>query len=260
MASQSSKWSLSNDFSAIQNPSSVWSYGYREVVTGTFFLLTHLDKDPKGTGIVAWFPVNATWNTNWLGVYYNPNPTAALLVYNSNMTYTAHGVGMHPHSNVGTPSVVRFTAPKDGSYALSLTATHVDDHATNSRTGLYIIHNNLETLWEGEIFGIGASKSYNSPDGGSNIKTNETIDFIVGQGLTGNVNDNINFATTLVTIDINLLTNDATNKQQNSTNQSSQSQQSNDKVSIIALGTTLGFTILAIIIYFFIDITRTECI
>ncbi|CAG8574349.1 26226_t:CDS:2 [Gigaspora margarita] len=222
MASQSSKWSLSNDFSAIQNPSSVWSYGYREVVTGTFFLLTHLDKDPKGTGIVA-----------------------------CNMTYTAHGVGMHPNSKVGTPSVVRFTAPKDGSYALSLTATHVDDHATNSRTGLYIIHNNLETLWEGEIFGIGASKSYNSPDDESNIKTNETIDFIVGQGLTGNVNDNINYVTTLVTIDINLLTNDATTKQQNSTNQSNQSHQPNDKVPIIALGTTLGFTILAIIIYFF---------
>ncbi|KAF0387508.1 pep-cterm domain protein [Gigaspora margarita] len=125
-----------------------------------------LNKDPKGTGMVAWFPENATWDTNWLGVYYNPNPTTTLLVYNSNMTYTAYGVGMHPHSSVATPSVVRFTAPNDGSYALSLTFTHVDDHARNTRTGLYIIHDNLNTLWEGEIFGIGASKSYNSLDCG----------------------------------------------------------------------------------------------
>ncbi|CAG8658542.1 69_t:CDS:1, partial [Gigaspora margarita] len=203
------------------------------------FLFTHLDKDPKGTGMVAWFPENATWDTNWLGVYYNPNPTTTLLVYNSNMTYTAYGVGMHPHSSVGTPSVVRFTAPKDGSYALSLTFTHVDDHARNTRTGLYIIHNNLNTLWEGEIFGIGASKSYNSLDCGIKIKTNETIDLIVGQGLTGSVHDNINFASTLVTIDINLL-------QQNSSNPSSQSSQSNDKIAIIALGASLVFAIIAL--------------
>ncbi|KAF0387507.1 pep-cterm domain protein [Gigaspora margarita] len=171
------------------------------------FLFTHLDKDPKGTGMVAWFPENATWDTNWLGVYYNPNPTTTLLVYNSNMTYTAYGVGMHPHSSVATPSVVRFTAPNDGSYALSLTFTHVDDHARNTRTGLYIIHDNLNTLWEGEIF---------------------------GQDLTGSVHDNINFASTLVTIDINLL-------QQNSPSPSSQSNQSNDKIAIIALGTSLVF-------------------
>ncbi|CAG8739392.1 hypothetical protein C2G38_2149324 [Gigaspora rosea] len=254
MTSQSSTWSLSNDFSTTHNPSSVWSYGYRKVVTGTFVLFTHLDQDPKGTGIVAWFPDDATWNTNWLGVYYNPNPTTTLLVYGSNMTYTAHSVGMHPHGTVGSPSVARFTAPNDGFYTLSLKATHADDHANNSRTGIYIIHNNLEILWEGELFGIGASKSYNSPKDGINIKPNETIDFIVGQGLTGNIVDNINFVTTLITADVNLLTNNTTTKQPNSKNQSNQSSQpsqSNDQVLIIALETALGIIIIAIILYFF---------
>ncbi|CAG8767531.1 5580_t:CDS:1 [Dentiscutata erythropus] len=254
--SSSSTWSLNNDFSAIHNPSSVWSYGYREVVTGKFLLFTHLDQDPRGTGMVAWFPENATWNTNWLGVYYNPNPTTTLLVYNSNMTYTAHGVGMHPDNGVGTPSVIRFTAPNNGNYSLSLTFTHVDDHASNSRTGLYIIYNNLETLWEEELFGIGAAKSYSSSNGGIYIKTNETIDFIVGQGLTGNVVNNINFVTTLITANINLLANDTTTNQLNSANQSSQSSQpsqssqSNAKVTNFALGTVLGFIISAIIMYF----------
>ncbi|CAG8542953.1 7096_t:CDS:2, partial [Dentiscutata heterogama] len=172
------KWSLSNEFSTIYNPSSVWSYGYSKSLLGHFSYLIIQIKIRKQLPF---------WSTP------------------SNMTYNSHSVGMHPDDLVGTPSVVRFTAPKDGNYTLSLKFTHVDDHVNNSRrTGVYIMHNDRDSLWQEELVGLGASKSYNSPDGGINIKTNDTIDFIVGQSLIGNVFENINFVTTLVAADINL--------------------------------------------------------
>jgi hypothetical protein len=70
-------WSLSSNFSLIDNPSSVWSYGSKPTghhVAGKFSLFTHLDLVPSGNSdIVAWFGDDTIWYTHWLGVYYNTN-------------------------------------------------------------------------------------------------------------------------------------------------------------------------------------------
>ncbi|RIA91039.1 hypothetical protein C1645_737433 [Glomus cerebriforme] len=231
-------WSLSSDFSLIHNPSSVWSYGSKPVghyVSGTFSLFTHLDREPSFGDIVAWFGGDTVWYTNWLGVYYNTRPTAINLKEPATgviSAYTANGVAMHPGKD-GRFSVVRFTAPTDGNYALDVTFTHI--LSCSSNTGVYIVYNNLVTLWEIELAGVGDSKSFKSIDA---VKSNESIDFIVGVGL-----DNIfNCDLTLSRVDVRLL--------DNSTNET-QTNKSTTKVPVIAgsIGIILGLVIVAILFY-----------
>ncbi|CAG8698651.1 14140_t:CDS:2, partial [Racocetra persica] len=148
--------------------------GYQ--VTGTFVLFTHLVPDPKGSGVVIWVPHENTP----LSLSYNPNPITTILdAGSSKITYPPHGVVMHP-SYDGKFSVARFTAPTNGNYILSVMFTHVDDHANFIHTGGYIVYNNSLTLWETDLFGIGDFKSYKST---ITVRENETIDFIIGNGL-----------------------------------------------------------------------------
>src|SRR5687768_2515986 len=119
-------WSLGSDF--LHNPSSVWSYGSKPAgyqVTGALSLFTHLDSEPKGSGVVAWFGNDTVWYTKWMGVYYNTKSTTTIV--DGNM-FTANGVSMHPGGD-GIFSVVRFTAPKDGNYTLDATFTHANECA-----------------------------------------------------------------------------------------------------------------------------------
>ncbi|CAB4435022.1 unnamed protein product [Rhizophagus irregularis] len=202
------KWSLSSDFSLIHNPSSVWSYGSKPTgyhVTGTLSLFTHLDPEPNDYGeIVAWFGRDTIWYTHWLGVYYNTKPTDFILKEpnTSTVAFTANGVAMHPGDD-GRFSVVRFTAPKDGNYVLDTTFTHI--HSCARHSGVYIIYNNLMTLWEIDLAGPKDSRSFKTTDKGIAVRANEPIDFIVGVGL-----DNVFYCDmTLARVDIHLLENQA---------------------------------------------------
>ncbi|CAG8687722.1 uncharacterized protein OCT59_018500 [Rhizophagus irregularis] len=193
------KWSLNSDFSLIHNPSSVWSYGSKPAgyhVTGMFSLFTHLDPEPKCCSeIVAWFGSDNVWYTHGLGVYYNTKPTNILM---GSVMFPANGIATHP-SDDGRFSVIRFTAPKAGNYVIDATFTHIDTSA--SHTGVYIIYNNLITLWETGLAGPEDSKSFKTTDKGISVKADEPIDFIVGVGL-----DNVYyFDMTFTRVDIHLL-------------------------------------------------------
>src|SRR5947207_12425326 len=148
-------WSLNSGFSLINNPSSVWSYGSKPIahhVAGKFSLFTHLDSDPAGSGIVAWFGADTVWNSHWLGVYYNTKSTDNILKAPGDNTvmFPANSVGMHPADD-SRFSVARFTASTNGNYSIDVTFTHIFSCAHNS--GVYIVYNDLITLWEMELSG-----------------------------------------------------------------------------------------------------------
>ncbi|GBC42301.2 hypothetical protein GLOIN_2v1715372 [Rhizophagus irregularis DAOM 181602=DAOM 197198] len=85
------------------------------------------------------------------------------------------------------------------SHGLHATFTHIDTSA--SHTGVYIIYNNLITLWETGLAGPEDSKSFKTTDKGISVKADEPIDFIVGVGL-----DNVYyFDMTFTRVDIHLL-------------------------------------------------------
>ncbi|CAG8473186.1 3694_t:CDS:2 [Diversispora eburnea] len=180
-------WSLSSNFSTEENPVSVWSYGLKPgyLLNGNFSLFTNPLWDSKGSGVVAWFTEDNKWNADWLGIYYNSKQTSTLLVYGSNMTFTAHGVCMHPGNNDKEFAVVRFTAPVNGTYTISVIFTHVDDNViqSNTYTGAYVMYNN-EILWEEVIFGY-VSKSFITNGDGIEVRENDKIDFLLGVGKDG---------------------------------------------------------------------------
>jgi hypothetical protein len=102
-------------------------------------------------------------------------------------------------SDDGRFSVVRFTAPKDGNYVLDATFTHVHKYANH--TGVYIVYNNLVTLWEIDLAGFGDTRSFKTTYSGITVRANEPIDFIVGIGL----DNTFRYDTTLAHVDIYLL-------------------------------------------------------
>ncbi|GES91696.1 PEP-CTERM sorting domain-containing protein [Rhizophagus clarus] len=155
--------------------------------------------EPNHGEIVAWLTSGDEWYNSWLGVYYNTKPTTVIL---DNKIFIANGVAMQP-ANDGRFSVVRFTAPKDGNYNLDVTFTRV--HINALYTGVYIIYNNLMTLWEIDLAGPRDSKSFKTTDKGISVKANEPIDFIVGVGLDNIFNADITHAR----VDIHLLENQA---------------------------------------------------
>ncbi|GBB98627.1 hypothetical protein RclHR1_03280023 [Rhizophagus clarus] len=107
---------------------------------------------------------------------------------------------MHPDGSNGSFSVVRFTAPKDGNYVLDVIFTSIESCARHS--GVYIIYNNVTTLWEIDLNGPEDSKSFKTTDSGIPIRANENIDFIVGEGL-----NRVICHMTLAQLDIHLLEN-----------------------------------------------------
>ncbi|GES88979.1 hypothetical protein GLOIN_2v1717197 [Rhizophagus clarus] len=111
-----------------------------------------------------------------------------------------NGVAMHPDGSNGSFSVVRFTAPKDGNYVLDVIFTSIESCARHS--GVYIIYNNVTTLWEIDLNGPEDSKSFKTTDSGIPIRANENIDFIVGEGL-----NRVICHMTLAQLDIHLLEN-----------------------------------------------------
>jgi hypothetical protein len=164
---------------------------------------------------------------------------------------------MHPGRD-GRFSVVRFTAPTDGNYALDVTFTHI--HSCSSNTGVYIVYNNLVTLWEIELASVGDSKSFKSIDA---VKSNESIDFIVGVGL-----DNVfNCDLILSRVDVRLLENSTietptnisptnisptnTSPTNTSLTNTSPTNENKTKVPVIAgaIGIILGLVISAILFY-----------
>ncbi|CAG8723290.1 21875_t:CDS:1, partial [Racocetra persica] len=178
-------WSLADDFSINNsNPSPVWSYGYKEDANGSLTLFTQLLADPHDTKVYAWYESNVGWFTpgQWLGVYYNSKATSVNVSYSQIIMFPPHGVGMHP-GNDGRFSVARYTAPIDGNYSVTAIFSHIDidSNATYASTGVYILYNNLNKLFDDIIYGIKGTTFFKS-DGSINLKANDTIDFIVGVG------------------------------------------------------------------------------
>ncbi|RHZ74362.1 hypothetical protein Glove_225g56 [Diversispora epigaea] len=179
-------WSLSANFST-QNSNSIWSYGSKPgyLPNGEFTRFTNLVEDPNNSGVVALFKEGNTWDKDWLGVYYNTKSTTTLLVSGSNMTFTAHGVCIHPGNVEKDFVVIKFTAPVNGIYSINAKFLHVDDHAeeSNTSTGAYVMHNNA-ILWE-EIIIDYIPESFITDGDGIEIYENDTVDFLLGIGTGG---------------------------------------------------------------------------
>ncbi len=165
------------DFSATQNPTGTWSYGYRAGVPSSFTpYTTQGDPHGMGAGMSTWYlpspyslPV----------VIYNG--TGAPHTYNSVIIQPTDVLNVHP-GPAGERSVVRWTAPRAATITIEGRFEVLDTRATPRDVA--ITHNANTTLFQIDFGGSGVRQTFNLT---RTVAAGDTINFSVGYGSDNNL-------------------------------------------------------------------------
>lgn len=186
LGAQATTFNPGTDFSLEHNPNGVWQYGYsvtESLAPDQFRPDTFAEtKDTVG----FWHPSEGDGN----GRYY------PYVAFNKSTSHTdgAHGwairageVAMEA-SNTGQYSLVRFVAPKAGTYRV--TARFEGIHFALSSTDVHVLHDTA-SLFDANIQGYGGDSAFHKIEGASpaasytglvRLKRGDTITFAVGYG------------------------------------------------------------------------------
>lgn len=179
---------LSVDFSLQKNPNHMWQYGYSA---------TH-SLDPAEFRLAQYaHPIGPVgfWHAH---VSHQPGPGwypyIAFNSTNQSQLGSANGWAVRPGevameaSNTGQYSLVRFVAPKSGTY--DVTARFEGVHFGLSTTDVHVLHN-AESLFDAEIEGYGGDPAFHQVQGANpaasysgrvDLVENDTVTFAVGYG------------------------------------------------------------------------------
>jgi len=163
---------LSNDFSSTNNPNKVWSYGFLNN-QGVEFKLLNKSKNFNGS------PDEIAW---WIANTSNPsickNPTDKDISFTT-VSISPHSVAFHPGPN-GENAVIRWTAPKNGTYLINAIAKGID-YVGPTTSEVSILHNN-QMIWNVLI------NNYNEPNAFSKkllVSLGDFVDFTCEFGSNG---------------------------------------------------------------------------
>jgi hypothetical protein len=166
------------DFSATSNPNGVWSYGYLapgpvpDPTTFTVYLEPFKVANADPPNAVDGWRVSSEFDPP--SVTHNGTATPGI-ESGTNITWAPGQLAFHPGPS-GEYSVVRWTAPMGGTYAITATFTGID--GTPTSTDMHILHNSDE-LFEAIV------NDYQIPHAFSttrSVAVGDTIDFLVGFG------------------------------------------------------------------------------
>jgi len=182
------KFDLGADFSTQKNPNGVWQYGYSATPTldPAEFRLDQYSN--RAVPVAFWHPEH----TDQPGPGYYPyvaGNTADTTSYGSSNGWAvrADEIAMEA-SNTGQYSLVRFVAPKTGTYAVSAKFTGI--HFGLSTTDVHVLHNATD-LFTADIEGYGGDPAFHpivgaSPtatyEGQVTLKRGDMLTFAVGYG------------------------------------------------------------------------------
>jgi hypothetical protein len=178
-----SSWDAASEFNDsanpdAANPSGVWSYGWKESLTGKFYLAKTPYTDPpnvSGWASGSGFPL-ICHISRAIPVAVGVNPS----------TFPPHALALHPGPD-GEYAVLRFTAPTDGAYKASGQFYAQDDNATGTTTDVWILQNNDKNgAFSGKIYYYGGPKSASFTSQVFHLKKGNTLDFQVGYGANKN--------------------------------------------------------------------------
>jgi YD repeat-containing protein len=164
-----------DNFSAVSNPSGPWTYGSTPTRGGLF---TPYAFTGQVVGMPAWFKTAPTSGTTFPLLAYN----------NTGVSVTSGGLNIPPQTLLlhpgaaGENSVLRFTAPADGSYLIQGRFYGVDVTTTD----VSILLNSSTTLLAGSITtrNVGVPFAFVKA-----LKTGDKLDFSVGFGNGNNNSD-----------------------------------------------------------------------
>ena len=188
---------LSADFSFLDNPNQVWSYGYSEnnsLAPDQFRVDTQSDRtdmkcDPTGS-IGFWHPAKNAGPGPGYYPYVAFNTTKQPQVGCKGWAVRPGEVAMEG-SIPGQYSLVRFTAPVAGTYKVISQFEGI--HYGLSTTDVHVLHN-ATSLFDADIDGYGGDPAFHKVEGASptanysgqvELKANDTVTFAVGVGKDG---------------------------------------------------------------------------
>jgi hypothetical protein len=172
-------FNLSREFSAINNPSGVWSYGWKGSSTGAFSLLTETGAASADNGV----PVYA-WVLAGVGqpaVYGNLSTGTGVGAGGQFVippgTVWVHPGPSHRAENFGA---VRFTAPSNSNYEISAAVQSIYNGSLSDDNEFRVAVNNIETF--ARFLAPNVGTSYLAI---VTLNAGETVDFLVGRGADG---------------------------------------------------------------------------
>jgi hypothetical protein len=166
-------------FSPINNPNGVWSYGYESVPLGSpFILLTVPVPVPSAPG-----PAIDSWQApafGAVGVFHNgtPNIQTVTTVGPEISQFDPGMLAMNtgPNNQYG---IVQFTAPANGLYSIQGTFEGIDTAGTVS--SVYLLHNNA-VVTSGSVLGFGPGSDVPLSTGPILLNFGDTLAYAVGGG------------------------------------------------------------------------------
>jgi hypothetical protein len=165
-------------WSAINNPNGVWSYGYLAPSSSpaipdasTFKLYTEQVQVPVTSGFIGDWRIPGSAGPN---AVYNP---LAQIVSVGTIAWQPHQASFHPGPN-GEYSSYRFTAPTAGDYSLSATFSSIDT-VGGANKDIHVLVNGSE-LYDDTIPGsYGSTKTFSKA---VSLAKGDRVDFVVGFG------------------------------------------------------------------------------
>ncbi|WP_226586850.1 PEP-CTERM sorting domain-containing protein [Microseira wollei] len=173
------------DFSTTNNPNGVWQYGWSSSLGSTFNLYPNFTND---AGFVGWRDPSITYFS--APTVVNNNTGSPINV--STVTLEP-GLTFHPGFN-GQYSIVRWTAPEDGTYSLA-TKFAGADFVGPTTTDVHVLHNGI-SLFNDLVNGFGASSAKLFTNT-LFVNAGDTIDFAVGYGNGNFYSDSTSLAATI---------------------------------------------------------------
>ncbi|MGA9451649.1 MAG: PEP-CTERM sorting domain-containing protein [Verrucomicrobiia bacterium] len=164
-------------FSLVNNPNGVWSYGWESVPLGSPFNLFPGAAVPfpatPGPFIGAW--EEPTFGE--LGIYYNQTAASQLVTVGSQISQFDPGMlAMNTGPNDEYPMVL-FTAPANGIYTIGGTFEGIDTVGTES--SVYLLENNL-VITTGNVLGFGPGSDVTLASGPIPLIAGQTLAYAVG--------------------------------------------------------------------------------
>ena len=172
-------FSLSREFSALNNPSGAWTFGWKGGPAGAFGLLTQTAAATADNGV----PVHG-WVLAGVGqpaVYCNDSTGTGVgaggqFVMPPGAVWVHPGPGGRPE-NFGT---VRFTAPSNFNYQISAAVQSIYDGPLSDDNEFRVAVNHIETF--ARFLAPNVGTSYLAV---VTLNAGETVDFLVGRGANG---------------------------------------------------------------------------
>jgi hypothetical protein len=160
-----------SDFSAINNPNGVWSYGYSLTLGGPFHLY---ESTLDNNGVNQWYTDLTSAHTKLLGIFHNPTAGVVAMLPEGTATIPPGGLALHPGEH-GEYSVLRFTAPSDGYYEFACLFFGDDIFGTSTDVNL-----DGFSRWEVSGFGLNTGPLLSNA---LHLNAGDHLDLSVGYGL-----------------------------------------------------------------------------